>query len=583
MRTDVTDLVAPDPAEALDRFSLAVLVGVGVLLLTKTLLAANAAFEADEFDAFARGAELLADPAQRLGQPHRLLASAVFAFGVFLGQHDPVVGMVINRAVGVVACVAIYLGVLRIGGRVFGTLSGVHALVGLGMVYVFVDHSFTARTDFLWLTLCTGAVALLLDRRALAIVGAGVALGLAYFISLKAMLMIGAVGAAVAATVLVDRRRGGRDLLLLAAGFLAVQGLYLILRAVLFDPGAASVVTQAAGRVQALTTGDTGIGHTRFYWAAIRLNPLFIGVSLAGLALAWTGLWRWRGEVRRKRDLLLVLVAVSAYLPAMLAYPHAWPYFIATAVPGLALAWGALCGAIHRQLRVAGTLPLQVGAVAVLAVMGLARPADRVRRNLEMDNGYQVAVMDRLEEVLGPEDAYFDGVGLVPTRPRTTLEWLDVVALQAYREHPEAVQGLIEDIASAGTGAIVVSWRTESLPAEFQAFRERFFVQDWGNVFVPGQEVDTADLLGRGGPLPVLTAGEYHVRGDAEAWRAIRIDGAPLTGPVIRLAVGEHQVGATSDVGAVRILRMADGFVETREPLRGYKALFPRERYLLEH
>ncbi len=581
MRTDAADIVATDPAESLDRVSMLMLVGVGGLLLTKTLLAANAAFEADEYDAFARGAELLADPAHRLGQPHRLLASAVFAIGVLLGQHDAVVGMVLNRVVAVIACVAIYLSVLRIGGRVFGTLAGVHALIGLGMVQVFVDHSFTARSDFLWLTLCTAALALLLDRRPVAILGAGVVLGLAYFVSLKAVLMLGAVGAGVGATVLVDRRRGLRDLLLTGAGFAAVYLLYLVLRAAVYDPEAAGVVGEAVSRVRSLTSGDTGIGHTRFYWAALRLNPLFAGVSVAGLVLAWIALLR--GDGRRRRDLLLVLVAVTVYLPAMQLYPHAWPYFIATAVPGLALTWGALCGAIHRQLRVASTLPLTVGILVVVAVMGLMRPAERVRRNLEMDNGYQVAVMDRLDAVLGEDDSYFDGVGLVPTHLRTTHEWLDVVALQTYRDHPVAVEELLEDIASRQTGAIVVSWRTDALPAEFRAFRDRFFVQEWGNIFVPGQEYDSAQLVGSVAPLPALTAGEYRVRGADEAWRALRVDGTPLTGPAVQLSAGEHQITAMGDVGALRILRLNPEFVDDREPLHAYKALFPRERFLLEH
>jgi hypothetical protein len=583
MRTELSDLIAAERAESLDRVSLMVLVGVGGLLLTRTLLAANAAFEADEFDAYARGAELLADPAHRLGHPHRLLASLIFAVGPLVGPHDAVVGMVLNRVVAVGACVVIYLAVLRIGGRTFGTLAGIHALVGLGMVYVFIDHSFTARADFLWLTLATGALALLLERRAPWVALAGVALGLAYFVSLKAVLMIGAVGVGVGATVITDRRRGLRDLLLLAGGFAAVQGIYLLLRAVLHDPTGAGALDQAVSRVQLLAGADTGVGHAQFYWAALRQNPLFCGVAVTGLALGWAGLWRWRGEGERRRDVLLVLAAITAYLPAMWVYPQPWPYFLATAAPGLALAWGLLAGAVHRQLRIGGTAPLWAGAVAVLVVAGLLRPADRVRRNLEMDNGYQVAVMDRLGEVLGPGDTYFDGVGIAPNLPRTTDDWLDVVTLVAYRDDPDALHGLLADIANGQTGAVVANWRTDQLPAEFRVFRDRFFVQDWGNVFVPGREYETAALVGRLAVLPAVTPGSYHVRGAEDAWRVLTIDDTPLTGPSVRLAIGDHRVSASADVGRIRILRLREGFEETREPLEGYKALFPRERFLLEH
>ncbi len=582
MRTDLSDLVAADRAESLDRVSLLVLVGVGGLLLTKTLLAANAAFEADEYDAYARGAELLADPALRLRYPHRLLASLVFSLGPLLGPHDPVVGMVLNRVVAVGACVTIYLAVLRIGGRTFGTLAGVHALVGLGMAHVFIDHSFTARADFLWLTLGTGALALLLERRPVWVLLAGVALGLAYFVSLKAVLLIGAVGAGVGATLLADRRRALRDLLLVAAGFAAVQGIYLVARAVFYE-GDLGAVGQTVSRVQVVTGADTGVSHAQFYWAAIRQNPQFCGVAITGLVLAWAGLWRWRADPDRRRDVLLVLVAVSAYLPAMLVYPHPWPYFLATAVPGLAVGWGLLTGSIHRQLRVGGSTPLWAGAIAVLVVMGLLRPADRIRRNLEMDNGYQVAVMDRLAEVLGPGDTYFDGVGMAPSLARTTDDWLDVVTLEAYRDDPDALRGLMADIANGQTGALVANWRTDQLPADFRRFRDRFFVQDWGNVFVPGREYDTSALVGRLAVLPAVTAGTYHVRGAEGAWQVLSVDDQPLTGPTVVLDTGDHRVSATADVGRIRILRLGEGFEEQRAPLEGYKALFPRERFLLEH
>ena len=61
----------------------------------------------------------------------------------------------------------------------------------------------------------------------------------------------------------------------------------------------------------------------------------------------------------------------------------------------------------------------------------------------------------------------------------------------------------------------------------------------------------------------------------------MRIDGRELTGPTAFLEAGAHQVVFDADLGTVRIQRYGEGFIETRQPLDGYKALFPKEQYLL--
>ena len=580
MPTDASELIATDRSEPLDRFSVVALAVVGLLLLCKAWMAVDAAFEVDEFSSFNLGAGLLADPIARLAQPHRLGASVVFAAGVVLGQQDPVVGMVVNRVIAVGTCVVIYLGVLRIAGRAFGTLAGIHALVGLGMVHVFIDHSFTARTDMIWLALCTSALALLLDRRAGAVAGAGVLLGLAYFVSLKSILMQGAVGAGLLAAVLVDRRRGLRDLAILAAGYFGVHLAYVALRMAVRSPSALQDAELRVLQVQSYIA-DSGVRFGQFGLSALRHNPVFAALAVTALVLVWIALVRRRMDPDRRRDVVLVATIVPVYLLAMQTYPHRWPYFLATAVPGLALFWGALCGAAHRRLREQTGSPLWIAAVVALAVLGGVRPLDRVARNLELDNAYQVAMMDRVQQILGPDDTYFDGVGMVPTRTCAAPQWLDVVLLQALREDPDQLEALIDLIVANDVGALVVNWRIDQLPEAFQEFRETYFVQDWGNVFVPGRAFDTGALVGGSAALPALTAGTYHVRGPELAWRGLRIDGQPLTGPAVRLEAGLHAVGADRDVGEVRILRLDEGFVETREPLNAYKELFPRERFLL--
>jgi hypothetical protein len=573
----------PVAHDELDRASLVIMAGVALLFLAKAFLALNSVFEADEFDAFAMGRQLLDDPGARLMHVHRLLSAALFALGAAVGQQDPVVGMITNRAIAVVVCALIYLEVLRIAGRTFGTLAGIHALVGLGLVHVFIDHTFTARADLFTLAAFVATLDLMLTRRRWAAVLSGVTLGLALFTSMKAVLAIGAIGAGVIALAATDRGARGalRQGLLMAAGFAIPVALYALLRAVAGGDGW-SPAQETATRAAAMATAAGEVTSFRgFWWSALRQNPVFFAVALTGLGLVVRRTWRDRGS--RRDDTLVVLAVTLAYLLAALAYPQPWPYFIATVIPLLALYWGDLCGAIHRRLLRDREVVVLAGCVAVLAAVGLLRPLDRVRHDHSMRNDYQIAVMDRVGEVLGPRDSYFDGVGMAPACDREVDLWLDAPSLSGFRQDPEATEALIQALTEARTGALIVNERLDGLPEAFQRFRRTWFVQEWGSVFVPGRAYDSADLVGYEAPLPALVEGEYRVRGQDGAWRALLIDGQPLGRAVVRLPRGTHRVTATEDVGAIKILRLGEGFSETRQPLDAYKPLFPKESLLLHH
>jgi hypothetical protein len=582
MRADFSGSLPPaDEATApMDRVSLGLLVVAGLLFLCKAFLALNGVFEVDEFDVYNQGLALLDDPAARLAMPHKLLAAVVFSAGVLLGEQDPVIGLMVNRTVVIVANVAIYLAVLRLAERAFGRLAAFHALIGLGMVFIFVDHSFTARVDFLSLTAYVVALALLLERRTWSLPLAGLVMGLAIYLSFKSSLMLASVLAALVVVLWQTRpwRKAAVGAGLFLAGFALPHLVYLGLRAALAAT-ASTTVEAAAQPVQVLAHIETSTAWGQFYFSALRQNPAFFGVAAVGLGLA---AWRWfRGDELRD-DARVLVVAVAVYTAAVVAYPQAWPYFLATAVPGLALLWGSLCGEVHRQLARAPTSALHVGALTLLVVLGVLRPLDRVRYDLSMDNAYQVAVIDRLSAVVEPGGAYFDGVGMVPTLHHTPNEWLDVVNLEAHQRDPERMERLLRVLAEGETEAIVMNERTENLPQAFLDFRDRYFAHDWGNIYTPGRILDTGEMLTRPGILPAITAGTYHVRGDPEAWHHLRVDGVALRGPTVTLTTGDHLLETDRDVGVIRVQRYRDGFEEDREPLDGYRPLFPKESSLLE-
>lgn len=567
-------------AETLDRVSLGLLIVAGLLFLSKAFLALNGVFEVDEFDLYNQGLDFLADPAARVATPHKLLSAVLFSVGAMLGAEDPVVGLMVNRTVVIVANVVIYLAVLRLAERAFRRRAAFHALVGLGMVWIFVDHSFTARIDFVSLAVYLTALVLLLERKPWSLAAAGLAMGLAIYLSFKTSLMLLSVAAAIVTLVAGTRPRGRGALYaaLFGAGFAAPQLLYLVLRAALVAPAAAPVATALQPAEIAVTT-EIGTPFWPFYLSALRQNPVFFGVALVGLGL---GLARWiRGEERRE-DARVVLVAVAVYTAAVVAYRQAWPYFLATAVPGLALVWGLVCGRVHRELVRSPRSILHVAALTLLVVLGLLRPLDRVRHDLTMDNHYQVAVIDRLVDVVEPGGGYFDGVGMAPPLRQAPRVWLDVVTLEQYHRDPARTEALLRELAAGETEALVVNARTERMPEAFLDFRSRYFVQDWGNVHTPGAAFDTGALASAPGVLPVITAGTYHVRGAPDAWRHLAVDGVRLGGPTVPLATGEHLVQADADVGIVRIQRYREGFEDDREPLDAYRTLFPKESQLLQ-
>ena len=563
----------------IDRSSLLLLTGVGLLFLCKAPLAIGSAFEADEFDLYRQAIDFLADPAARLAIPHKLLGAALFSIGAITGQNDPVVGLIVNRIVAVILCLLTYLLTMRIAGRLFGTRAAVHALVGLGSVFVFIDHSYTARTDFLYLPLFLLALDLVLRRTPLSLGLAGAVMSLALTASLKSALLAASLLAALAVSSVIRRRWA--DLLrqggMFTAGFAATALLYLALRALLAD-GGPSLVEESGARIALVSGSDTGTSFYGFWFAMARQNAVFVAIALTSLGAAVIRCWRNRGE---NGDEVIAVTAVAAYSTAALFYPQTWPYFLATLVPGLALFWGSACGKVHEQLEQIGSRTLQTGAIAALVAVGFGLPADRIYRNMAIDNDYQIAVIDRLHQILSPGDTYFDGTGMALTLPRSSGLWLDVIHQTTLRKHPEAVVPLIEDLADSQIGAMVLNERVAALPEEFQQFRKQYFVQDWGSVFVPGADLDTATLKGYSTPMPILTAGTYHVRGGDDAWRHLHIDGQPLGGSVVRLAAGDHRITVDADVGRVRVLRLSASFEETREPLDARKPLFPKESFIL--
>ncbi len=133
-------------------------------------------------------------------------------------------------------------------------------------------------------------------------------------------------------------------------------------------------------------------------------NPVSYALAAIGLALV---LARLRSSPPRIR-----LAAVAASIVTLLVFLHEqpWPYAFVMALPFLsvfapeALSW--------LEAHAADRGPWVRLAVCVLLMWQLPRNL----AYLGHDNGVQNQVVEYAERLLGPDDRYFDGIGMVPTR-----------------------------------------------------------------------------------------------------------------------------------------------------------------------
>lgn len=133
-------------------------------------------------------------------------------------------------------------------------------------------------------------------------------------------------------------------------------------------------------------------------------NPVPYALAAIGLTLV---LARIRSAAPRVR-----LAAVSAAIVTLLVFLHEqpWPYVFVMALPFLsvfapeALSW--------LEARASGRGPWVRLAACALLMWQLPRNL----AYLGHDNGVQNEVVEYAERLLGPDDRYFDGIGMIPTR-----------------------------------------------------------------------------------------------------------------------------------------------------------------------
>lgn len=447
----------------------------------------------------------------------------------------------------------------RLGAGRSASLFSVFVLLSFS---TFMERAFRVRADTLavFLALAGLWVALGADgkpikwrglARWLHAFGAGLLVGAAFLSTQKAAyhaLALGlgylVVGIRSAWTRESPRLRATGTILAPAAVFSSGWAASVLLYAVYFGgtdfPRTLKVVFTAPLRI-ALHGDEAYQDLWIFVYQTLTRNQLAYGLCFIGLALA---VFRFRRLAPRQ---LLALTVGSVLTVLVLRHNQPWPYVFVLLIPFLA-PWST---EVVHGLRPRARKPELDGdgqglerrqTVALLLLAGaLALSFPRNFFVLRYDNLAQDRVASKAEAMLGSQDSYADGVGMIPTRHRAGDRWWWDAATQieirraALRGDFTAVQETFDDRPKLW----IINYRVQALEPLLGPRLEASYVRVDPNILLAGTRLVT----GAEREFVAMWPGPYRLYG---------VDGRPLDLPFqvdgrevrgeIPIAAGPHLV-----------------------------------------
>ncbi|HET6942434.1 MAG TPA: hypothetical protein VFH89_09760 [Sphingomicrobium sp.] len=281
----------------------------------------------------------------------------------------------------------------------------------------FIERIFRTIAEPLAVSFAVAALLVVLRSRAdrpRTVVLAGALSGLSFLATQKAVYFDVALGLALVADAALSRRyvAGFVRVALLVLGWLIPIAAYcLVFGGADPFPIARSLVF---GPVEVASSSiATEYGGLRHYVAQTLLRnfPVYL-FCFAGMVFE---LVRIRQIVGGRRIALIFSMIVTALV---FAHNQPWPYVFIMALPFMVL-WSLV--PLERLADNRSYLRL---ALLVLSV-GIAISFIRNVQYLRIDNNDQLALVERAESMLAPNEVYFDGIGMLPNRPETSTLWLD--------------------------------------------------------------------------------------------------------------------------------------------------------------
>jgi GT2 family glycosyltransferase len=380
---------------------------------------------------------------------------------------------------------------------------------------------------------------------------AGIALGGGFFCTQKAVWfcasfgLAGVLGTCVAVPSQSQERTPARRVaaevltrsLTLAGGFLLVAAVYCVS----FAPATPEQVFRGVflRSSQFALAGSNGYGDLGRFVLQVFERSWWLFV-ICGLGFVFAA-----ARVLREARLMVCWVGTLAMGAFVLAWKEPWPYTFTWWIPFLA-SFGpdALRATSHRiSIRSPGAARA-VSFLVLLTALGSTLP--RTFEAMGWSNQVQLAMVERVESLLGPGEFYQDGIGMVSTRPLSGLVWWDVPAIQRIRD--ETRRGQNTEMARAFRDppkVLVMNYRLQNLEPALRPFIEGSYIPVEGGLLVAGAEVRS----GKPG-VEVRWEGRYGLV-DRDGRRAARdwsLDGVKGTGARL-IASGAHQIETPDCIG----------------------------------
>src|SRR5688500_164057 len=438
--------------------------------------------------------------------------------------------------------------VFLLAARLMSRSAALVAVLGMLTFSYLLRHGESFRADPLIAFLFLLAATLLVWKieSATAVVIAGVAVALAFSISVKAaifgptllcllalMWWSGEPGA---------RRRRLRGAVLFAATAILAYAISYLAHAAATSSSPAEVVQRAA----ASGGGMLGNAQADVFARTVRWDWPFWILCVIGAGIAAVDAVRSRHDQPRRVRALLVM---SLLLPLLSldVYRNTFPYFYATLVPLAALA-GAY--AVARVEDATG--PRWHALVVLLPTLALSMRGVQFVRGIGPDETEaQRAVLTAVHSIFPEPVPYLDRCGMVSSFPGANI-FMSTYVTAAYRRggvslmpgivatrQPRFLVANVPALELDKPWAHVSSSRHRLLREDFE-FLQSNFVHHWGPIWVPGKRMTLR--AGAVVPVTIVVAGEYTVESEAP----VRIDGIGVApNQVVELAAGTHHVVGT--------------------------------------
>ncbi len=516
---------APDPRTGTARQSplvAAMQIAILLKLVLIIVLAYRTHFVMDEFWHFGM-AKYLGNQMFETIWPTKAVGYAMFYSAAHAVGWDGVSMLLAARlqtaALALALCAIVYLSARALGEPRGRALFAVLVLV---CISTFVERGFRVRSEPLAVTFAALALLAVLRPRGLEVRGlvlAGVLSGLAFLSTQKSVYFNVALGLALAGDALWHRSLW----LAVKRGVLLIFGwtLPLVVYCIGFGLGGGGVFEVAVnlftGPLELATDGGSYYqGLRAFIMQTLMRNLPFYALCFVGLLIASFG----PGPRTPGQRVAMIFTWVMAVL--IFGHNQPWPYIFVMVLPFLAL-WAGRCLAL-----VEGRTVLRGIALAVLAFC-VAGSFARNWRHLEHDNRHQLELVAHAESLLGLDQGYFDGNGMIPNRWDRPRIWLDANTVRQTLL-PDAAASLTRRFTETPPAVVLRSYRSAAIAEVLDPLLERSYVDIAANIAVPGRRIEP----GTGVEFDVPLAGSYalYAADGARVNASLMIDGKSRSLPV---------------------------------------------------